>query len=101
MRPVTLHVRRDLEEMADSRVLAMLWAGPGSWARGLYESGRLTCEVMPVAIVPRNGREGWPVREVRMTSTGGTVRSALVSLDENGRPLVRVMPPGRATPDRS
>lgn len=101
MRPITLHVRRDLEDMAPARVLSLLWAGAGRWARPLYESGRLTADVLPVSIVPRNGVEGWPVREVRMTSASGVIRSALVSLDEHGKPLVRVMPPGQATPPQS
>jgi len=100
MRPITLHVRRDLEDMPPARVLALLWGACG-WAEKLYRASRLTVDVQPVTVVPRNGVESWPVREVRMTSAGGSVRSALVSLDENGRPLVRIMPPGQAKPARS
>ena len=99
IRPAAIGVHRDLSEMSEVRVLAHLWSRC-EWARKLYHARRLTVEVLPVSMVPRNGVEGWPVREVRMTLASG-VRVALVSLDDDGRPLVRVMPPGRATPRQS
>lgn len=88
--------------MTHAAVLAAMWPHVGKWLRDMHRAGTLTVTVGAVEMVPRNGVEGWPVREVVMASTDGRVRrSALVSLEADGRDLVRLMPPGRATPGRS
>lgn len=97
-----MRVSRDLSDMTHAAVLAVMWPHVGRWLRDMYRAGTLNVTIGAVEMVPRNQVEGWPVREVVMTSTDGRVnRSALVSLEADGRDLVRLMPPGRATPGRS
>lgn len=88
--------------MPDARILALIWPRVGESARLLYTSRLLDVTIGPVELLPRNRRELWPMREVKLTSADGSLsRSALVSLDEHGHPLVQVIPAAPATPRRS
>jgi hypothetical protein len=90
IRPHTLHVRRDLEEMPASGVLSRLFDAPASrhFAR-LYADGSLSCTVEPVALYPRNGVEMWPARLVRLSCGRPKIEAAaLGSICERGRPIV-------------
>lgn len=103
VRPHTLHVRRDLEEMPASGVLSRLFDAPASrhFAR-LYADGSLACTVEPVALYPRNGVELWPARLVRLSCGRPKIdTAALVTIDERGRPVVSYVTgskPAQSTP---
>ncbi|NBW11571.1 MAG: hypothetical protein EBR82_26430 [Caulobacteraceae bacterium] len=85
--------------MPETRVLAILWPRVSPSLHTLYLARRLDVSVGAVEWLPRNRAELWPMREVRLLDVAGAlVRSALVSLDEHGRPLVAVIPHSRRAP---
>lgn len=88
VRPIVIHVRRDLSEMSPARIVAMILARLPHLA-GDYRDQVADIEVADeVVMVPRNGVELWPARKARIIHAGGWTREVLASIDEHCKPVV-------------
>jgi len=88
-RPIVIHIRRDLAEMTPGAILALMWRKLTPRMENDYRAGFITASVSDVvSMVPRNQTELWPARIVSLKWWNGIERDAVVSVDENGEPLV-------------
>jgi hypothetical protein len=93
-RVCSIRVGFDLAALPESRIISLIWPRVGGFLHSLYLSRSLDVSVGPVELLPRNRVELWPMREVKLSSVDGKIaRSAMFSLDEQGKPLVYLLPP--------
>ena len=95
VRPIVIHVRRDLAEMSTARIVEMILSKSPHLARDYRDQVADIDVDAQVVMVPRNRVELWPARKARVVHADGWTREVLVSIDENSKPVVIL---GAATP---